>query len=123
MDNLVKTLKPVEVAAKSLCRRDANLVSAEVSLKFMMNKLSLLDSDLGKKIYESMKKRIAERRGVMSDVSLHLHYGSEEEAESHKMEWVASFSERNLISTIRKWQDSFKTDSLFESSEPAITTE
>ena len=61
LKDLVACLKPVEVTSESLCSREATLLSADCSFHFCLKNIDT-SSEMGRKIYEAMLKRIKERR-------------------------------------------------------------
>jgi len=56
---LLSAFKPIKLAVEYLSRKDAVLVSADVILKFMTNKLKKTDKEISTKLLENMMKRIA----------------------------------------------------------------
>lgn len=60
--NICNALKPIELAAQALGRRDANLVTADAILKFLFDSLQKNDDDLSRQLLEALKFRIIERR-------------------------------------------------------------
>jgi len=77
------TSEPVKVAVEAICRRDANLITADVAIQFMMEKLKRSDFDFGKRMYDELKTRIVERRTVWSDIASYLYYGNDNELVGH----------------------------------------
>lgn len=71
----VSTLLPVKLAVESLCREDANLLSADTTFKFMFDSLSAINSSLSKEVRSALMKRILERRTELSDLIGYLHKG------------------------------------------------
>lgn len=68
-----KALKPVQLAVEALCRRDANLVTADAILIFAFNQLYQQESVISKNLFETLKNRIKERRSELSGVLQYLH--------------------------------------------------
>lgn len=60
--SLHEALQPVRLASEALGRRDATLLSAEGSLNFMYAKLKKTNTKVGSDLYNSITKRINERR-------------------------------------------------------------
>ena len=56
LEEMRDVLRPFEIALKSLCSRDATLLTAEVSFKFIIKKLSEKNMPLAKSLKESMIK-------------------------------------------------------------------
>lgn len=73
ISDIGKALKPVQLAVEALCRRDANLVTADTILMFSLNQLHQQDSSVSNKLFEAMKNRIHERRTDLSKVLQYLH--------------------------------------------------
>lgn len=66
---IVDALKPVKATVKALCRRDANLLTADAILSFAMKQLQQQNTSLSADLFHSLKKRIL---GVLK----YLHSGS-----------------------------------------------
>lgn len=77
----ISTLLPVKLAVESLCREDANLLSADTTFKFMFDRLSEIKSSLGKEVISALKKRIFERRTELSDLIGYLHKALEDDGQ------------------------------------------
>lgn len=75
---MVEALKVVKAVVEALCRRDANLLTADAILAFTMNELQKQNTGLSIALYNSLEERISERRSDMSGVIkyLHLHFSS-----------------------------------------------
>lgn len=71
ISNLVETLEPVKLACESFCRRDATLLSADTTISFMLGNLG--NSDLAKRMKDSLSRRINERRTEVSGLLQYLH--------------------------------------------------
>jgi len=71
----VATLLPLKLAVESLCREDANLLSADTTFKFMFDSLSEVKSSLSKEVRSALMKRVFERRTELSDLIGYLHKG------------------------------------------------
>lgn len=59
--NLLETVEPVELAVVNLSREDSTLLSAETILNFMFDKLSKIDNDIAREMFENLKRRVDER--------------------------------------------------------------
>ena len=58
---LKNVLEPVELAVKNLSKEDATLLSADVIIKFMLQKLSDIDNEISRTLHDNIKRRIDER--------------------------------------------------------------
>lgn len=65
-------LEPVKLAVNVLCREDATLVTAETTLRFMINKLNRQNTRLSQELVVSLSRRIKERRTSITAVLLYL---------------------------------------------------
>ena len=63
---LTNVLEPVELAVKNLSKEDATLLSADVIIKFMLQKLSDIDHEISRTLHDNIKGRIDER--ISNDV-------------------------------------------------------
>ena len=77
IEEIVLCLRPVMLAVEKLCRRDANLITADACLRYVLIQLHKVKRQTGSvmaaNLLVSMKKRLKERRGVQSDVLQFLH--------------------------------------------------
>lgn len=73
--DLIEALQPLKLGVESLCSRDANLLTADAVLQFCLCELKEKSSKIGLEIYESLKRRILERRTNLSSVLQYLHTG------------------------------------------------
>lgn len=71
----ISALLPVKLAVLALCRSDANLLTADAALNFMLSSLNALQTDLGSELKETLEQRIQERRTKSSAVLQFLHNG------------------------------------------------
>lgn len=70
--NLENILKPVKLAVEVLCRQDANLITAEATLKFMIKKLEDNHSTLASELALSLRRRILQRRRNVTALLIYL---------------------------------------------------
>lgn len=61
LKDLLDAMKPVKLAVENLSREDSTLMSADTILEFMFEKLSLMNSEISKKLMDNLKIRIDER--------------------------------------------------------------
>lgn len=76
VSEIVEALKPVKAAVEALCRRDANLLTADAILSFAMNQLQQQNTGLSIALFNALEKRISERRTDLTGVLKYLHTGS-----------------------------------------------
>lgn len=88
ISDLLDVLAPIKLAAEKLCRREANLCSAEEVLKLMMEEVSTKSSDIARKMTEALEKRIGQRRKL--DVSGVLQYLRNPDSNSTKIFQMAN---------------------------------
>ena len=72
MQDIIQCLEPVKLTVEAICRKDANLCTADVSFEFLFNELDKLNTLLSKDFQKALKNRIKERRTIMSDVISYL---------------------------------------------------
>jgi len=70
LEEVKNTLKPIKICIDKLCRRDANLFTADTILRFMLQKLKMQNTDLSKRLFGSLSVRILERRNDMSNADV-----------------------------------------------------
>lgn len=73
LEDIVLSLEPIEATVEALCRRDANLISADATLSFTLKKLKEQDSSLSLKLFQALSQRIEQRRTDVSGVLQFLH--------------------------------------------------
>lgn len=73
IENVVRALETVKLTVDALCRRDANLLTAEAALKFMITKLRSLESSVSRDLAAALSIRISQRRTQLSGVLRYLH--------------------------------------------------
>lgn len=62
VNKIVDVLTPIKLTVEAICRRDANLCTADAALKFLIKQLSSKNSALAKKMKASLVERIKQRR-------------------------------------------------------------
>ena len=62
LNALADALKVIKCAQTSMCRRDANLLTADGAIRYIFTELELLDSEINKTLASAVKKRVRERR-------------------------------------------------------------
>lgn len=73
MVELVEALEPIKVCVMEISRSDADLMSADIALEFMLDKLSEQKSEIATQLYEAIKIRVTQRRQkLMSSLLSHL---------------------------------------------------
>ena len=74
IEAIAKALIPIKIAVEALCRRDANLITAEATVKFLLNELSMSPSYYNNQILEAIDRRIIQERYIDASVVIqHLH--------------------------------------------------
>ena len=76
LQELVDALSPIKCAVEAVCRRDANLLTADASLNFALDKLYTASTPISLELLEALRRRILERRTDQSSVLQYLHTGS-----------------------------------------------
>lgn len=92
ISEITNVLQPVKAAVEALCRRDANLLTADAILSFAMDKLKQQKTALSEKLFEALAVRIGERRTDLAGVLKYLHTGSsstinDNESEDNRNIW------------------------------------
>ncbi|GBN66056.1 hypothetical protein AVEN_88721-1 [Araneus ventricosus] len=70
--DLIDRLQPFKLAVEALCRRDSTLLTAETTLKFILEKLLTQDTVLSAELSEALRVRIKERRTVLTGILIYL---------------------------------------------------
>lgn len=74
ISSVISALTPVNDAVKALCKKDANLLTSDVTLSCMLRILQNGDN-LSQKLKEKLTERILERRTIISGTLSYLHFG------------------------------------------------
>ena len=51
ISDLLVLLTPVKATVEALCRRDGTLITADIALEFMLNKIKQQQSEIGKQFF------------------------------------------------------------------------
>ncbi|GBM74688.1 hypothetical protein AVEN_77554-1 [Araneus ventricosus] len=69
---LIESLQPFKLAVDALCRRDSTLLTAETTLKIILEKLLTQDTMLSVELSEALRVRIKECRTVVAGILIYL---------------------------------------------------
>lgn len=75
IEDMIVVLEPIKLTVDTLCRRDSNLITANIALTFMLQKLRSTNSLLSDKLYNSLCIRLKERSTKLGSLLIYLHYG------------------------------------------------
>lgn len=84
LSSIIAALTPVKLTVDALCRKDANLLTADASLTFMLDTLSQQKSAIALELLEALKSRILLRRTELSQILQYLQKGSQDVGEVFK---------------------------------------
>ena len=73
ISHIITALELVKFAVEALCRQDANMLTAEATLKFMINPLKMRNSAVGKELIQVLSFRISQRRTPLTGALLYVH--------------------------------------------------
>lgn len=62
IDNLLDTLRPIEIILRNLCSEDSNILEAESSIQFLLSKLKNKKTTVANQLYGSLLDRYSSRR-------------------------------------------------------------
>ena len=72
---IINALLLVKATVEALCRRDANLFTADVAITFMLKKLKDANNVISQKLHSSLVLRMQQRRTDASGILQYLHNG------------------------------------------------
>uniref|UniRef100_A0A2A4J3N7 BED-type domain-containing protein n=2 Tax=Heliothis virescens TaxID=7102 RepID=A0A2A4J3N7_HELVI len=72
LEQFHEILDIVKTVLEALCRRDATLLTADVAIKFALNKLSNIDTHLSRKMISALKTRYTQRRLIEASILNYL---------------------------------------------------
>ncbi|GBM12584.1 hypothetical protein AVEN_146768-1 [Araneus ventricosus] len=70
--DLIESLQPFKLSVEALCRRDSTLLTAETTLKFILEKLVTQVTMLSAELSETLSVRIKERCTVVKGILIYL---------------------------------------------------
>lgn len=73
MNRAITALMPVKLAVEAVCRRDANLITADAAVDFMLDQLAKCEGGIGRDLRSKLVQRFGERRTDMSTLLQYLH--------------------------------------------------
>lgn len=73
ISDIVCSLEPIQAAVEALCRRDANLITADATLIFTLKTLREQNTQISMALFQALSQRIQERRTDNSSVLQFLH--------------------------------------------------
>lgn len=71
--DLLLSLQPLKLGVEVLCRRDSTLLTADTTLRFILEKLDKQQSRVSDDLATALRMRIKERRTDLSGIVLYLH--------------------------------------------------
>ena len=72
----INALVQVKATVEALCRRDANLFTADIAITFMLKKLKDANNVISQKLHSSLVLRMQQRRTDVSRILQYLHQRS-----------------------------------------------
>lgn len=75
IETLIEILLPVKLAVEALCREDANLLTANTTLEFLLANIGSR-TQLHDKMKSALRRRITERLTDLSNILQYLHSGT-----------------------------------------------
>src|SRR5437016_6226866 len=74
--DLVQALEPIKLTVETLCRRDANLLTADTALNLTLTEILQANTPISLELALALRKRIKERRAIFSSALQYLYTGS-----------------------------------------------
>lgn len=96
---LVRNLLPIKITVETLCRRDANLLTADAALSFMLKKIQ--PDEVGETLKHNLITRIKERRNKFWGLLQYLHNGGMNELDD-SFTYPSKLERINLINKLVK---------------------
>ena len=100
ISSIVEALNPIKIALKALCRRDTNLITAEATIKFLLEDIQKSNTHYHTLILEALSQRMVQER--YTEVSAILQYLHNPSARLAKKAVVNTFCADLLSRTLRK---------------------
>lgn len=75
ISDLVLLLAPIKATVEALCRQDANLITADIAMEFMLSKIKEQNCDISRQLFSALSHRIQQRRTQFSSLLMYLHNG------------------------------------------------
>ena len=68
ISSIVEAINPIKIALEAICRRDANLITAEATVKFLLDEMNKSHSNYNSRIQEAINQRIVQERYTKTSV-------------------------------------------------------
>lgn len=75
LSDIVNSLECLKITVDALCRRDANLLTADAALEFCLSNLQQQNTSISLELADALSSRIFERRTELSSLLQYLHSG------------------------------------------------
>lgn len=75
ISSTINALTPIKLAVEALCRKEANLLSANATFKFMLTSLKAQNSEICKELHTALTLRLYQRFNKHSQLLNYLHAG------------------------------------------------
>ena len=72
ISSIVEAINPIKIALEAICRRDANLITAEATVKFLLDEMNKSHSNYYSRIQEAINQRIVQERYTKTSVSSNI---------------------------------------------------
>jgi hypothetical protein len=72
INDLIFCLEPLKIGLEVLCRRESNLITAETTFRFMLDKLEQQSSTLSIGLAKALRERLTARRSNLTDMLIYL---------------------------------------------------
>lgn len=100
LKNISVTLEPIMLAVEELSKDDANLLTAEGTILYVFQRLKTINTDISKKLLETLKSEIEKRRNKDLITLLYfLHHGSFPKQFENEF---LSYSSKNVAKNLAK---------------------
>ena len=106
ISKIIHSLGPIKAALEALCRRDVNLITAEATIKFLLDELLSSHSSLNEAIQKAINQRMVQERYTEASVILQCLHNPRAQLEKRCL--ITTFCNDLLSSLMRKAEDGEK---------------
>ncbi|KAG5672146.1 hypothetical protein PVAND_002299 [Polypedilum vanderplanki] len=122
LEQLLKVLEPIKLASEALSSNSNNLLIAEGTINFLLDELQLQENAFSSLFYNSLLRRISERRNdLLVHLLLYLKDGNQLASDKHFKSFSKSSIQKYGIELLQKYFKNISLDHNLDVSHDQIT--
>ncbi|KAI6648314.1 hypothetical protein LOD99_12123 [Oopsacas minuta] len=104
ISSIVEALNPIKIALEALCRRDTNLITAEATIKFLLEDIQKSNTHYHAQILEALSQRMVQERTRRKGIEDEEHVSEEVSMVRYSPNTAESISDLDDISLAKRLQ-------------------